>query len=162
MRIYWEKTVKIVSASGPPPLNPLLPSAAGGSASDPRFVTPAYYYNIVESFSAKCILFISKKEPSNYSKCFAFASSALLHLYFNSNSQSFVEGVQEYFLPQGAGYPSYATEQESSFEIQERSSSGKYQTPHTSAPEMGKTRSWIGVGVWRFFRIRSGVGVRFL
>jgi len=47
-----------------------------------------------------------KKEPSNYSKCFAFASSALLHLHFNSNSVSFVE---EYFLPQGAGYPSYAT-----------------------------------------------------
>jgi len=41
----------------------------------------------------------------------AFASSALLHLFFNSNSGSFVEGgAQEYFLPQGAGYPySYAT-----------------------------------------------------
>jgi len=37
--------------------------------------------------------FISlKKETSNYSKCSAFASSALLHLYSNSNSVSFVEG----------------------------------------------------------------------
>jgi len=33
-----------------------------------------------------------KKEPSNYSKCSAFASSALLYLSFNSNSISFVEG----------------------------------------------------------------------
>jgi len=43
-----------------------------------------------------------KKEPSNYSKCSAFASSSLLHLFFNSNSVSFVErGAQEYFLPKG-------------------------------------------------------------
>jgi len=55
-----------------------------------------------------------KKKPSNYSKCSAFASSALLHLYFNSNSASFIEGgAQEYFLPQGAGYPSYALHIES-------------------------------------------------
>jgi len=32
------------------------------------------------------------KESSNYSKCSAFACSALLHLSFNSNSVSFVEG----------------------------------------------------------------------
>jgi len=50
-----------------------------------------------------------KKEPSNYSKCSAFASSALLHLFFNSNS-----GAQEYFLPQGAGYPSYVIDLEGS------------------------------------------------
>jgi len=51
----------------------------------------------------------AEKEPSNYYKCFSFAS-VLLHLFFNSNTVSFVEeGVQEYFLPQGARYPSYAT-----------------------------------------------------
>jgi len=33
-----------------------------------------------------------KKEPSNYSKYSAFASFALLHLFFNSNSVNFVEG----------------------------------------------------------------------
>jgi len=33
-----------------------------------------------------------KKESSNYSKYFAFASSALLNQFFNSNSVSFVEG----------------------------------------------------------------------
>jgi len=33
-----------------------------------------------------------KKEPSSYSKCSTVASSALMHLFFNSNSASFVEG----------------------------------------------------------------------
>jgi len=33
-----------------------------------------------------------KKEPSNYSKYTAFASFALLHVFFNSNSVSFVKG----------------------------------------------------------------------
>jgi len=32
-----------------------------------------------------------KKEPSNYSKYSAFASSAFLHLFFNLDSLSFVE-----------------------------------------------------------------------
>jgi len=51
-----------------------------------------------------------KKETSSYSKCSAFAYFALLHVYFCSNSASFVErGAQEYSLPQGAGYPSYDT-----------------------------------------------------
>jgi len=33
-----------------------------------------------------------KQEPNNYSKCSAFASYALLHLSFNLNFVSFVEG----------------------------------------------------------------------
>jgi len=33
-----------------------------------------------------------KKETRNCSKCSAFASSVLLHLYFNLNSVIFVEG----------------------------------------------------------------------
>jgi len=45
-----------------------------------------------------------KKETSNYSKHSAIASSALLHLFLNSNSVSFIEGrAQKYFLPQSAG-----------------------------------------------------------
>jgi len=69
MRIFWKKTVKIVSASGDPPPNPGLPPEAGGSAPDPRAVTPAYYYNIVEfDFSAKSHFIPLNKEPSNYSK----------------------------------------------------------------------------------------------
>jgi len=44
-----------------------------------------------------------KKEPSNYSKCSAFASFfAFLHLFFNSNSVSFVEdGRKNYPREQG-------------------------------------------------------------
>jgi len=63
MRIFWEKTVKIISASGAPLPNPRLPPAAGDSDTDPRVVTPAYYYNFVGFVSsAKCILFSSKKK----------------------------------------------------------------------------------------------------
>jgi len=59
---FMGKTVKIVSSSGAPPPNPRLPPAAGGSASDPRLVIPACYYNSIEFVSsAKCILFRSKK-----------------------------------------------------------------------------------------------------
>jgi len=36
--------------------------------------------------------------------------SHFLHLLFALNFVVFVEGGQEYFLPQGAGYPSYATD----------------------------------------------------
>jgi len=45
-----------------------------------------------------------KKETSNYSNCSAFASSALLHLLFNSNSVSFVEGERKnIFCPRAQG-----------------------------------------------------------
>jgi len=41
-----------------------------------------------------------KKEPSSYSKCSAFVSSALLHLFFNANFVSFVEwGRKNIFCP---------------------------------------------------------------
>jgi len=52
-----------------------------------------------------------KKEQNNISKCSVFASSALLYLFFTSNFAVFVdgEGAKEYFLPQGAEYPSYAS-----------------------------------------------------
>jgi len=93
MRIFLEKTVKFVSAAGAPPPNPRLPPAAGSSAPNPRVVTPTYYYNFVEFiFSWKMRFIPLKKETSNYSKCSAFASFALFHLFFNSSSLSFVEG----------------------------------------------------------------------
>jgi len=60
MRIFWEKTIKIVSASGDPPPNPRLPPAAPHP--DSRVVTPSYYYNFVKFVSsAKCILFAQKR-----------------------------------------------------------------------------------------------------
>jgi len=90
MRIFFlEKTAKIVSASGAPPLNPHFLRRLGSSPSDSRDVIPAYYYNFVEFVSsAKCI----QKRTKNYSKCSAFACSVLLHVSFNLNSVSFVEG----------------------------------------------------------------------
>jgi len=52
MRIFGKKTVKIASAS-------LLPPP------DPRFVTSAYYYNLVEFVSsAKCILIAENKRTN--------------------------------------------------------------------------------------------------
>jgi len=42
-----------------------------------------------------------KKETSIY-RCSAFASSVLLHLFFNSNSVSFVEGRRENISCPGA------------------------------------------------------------
>jgi len=35
MSIFWNKNVKIISASGAPPPNPRWPPAAGGSAPRP-------------------------------------------------------------------------------------------------------------------------------
>jgi len=48
--------------------------------------------------------FYFAKKSSNYSKCSAFASFALLHLFFNSNSISFVEGRRKnIFCPRAQG-----------------------------------------------------------
>jgi len=45
-----------------------------------------------------------KKETNNYSKCSAFASSAHLHLFFKSNSVTFVEGGRKnIFCPRAQG-----------------------------------------------------------
>jgi len=61
------------------------------AGSAPRVNTPAYYYNFFEFvFSAKCVLVLSEKEQNKYSRCSAFASSALLHIFFNSNPVDFV------------------------------------------------------------------------
>jgi len=78
MSIFWEKTVKVVSASEPPPPNPcLLPAAA-----DPRVVTPAYYYNFVEFVSsAKCAFFRSKKNKKLQHLMFCFCLLLLPHFF---------------------------------------------------------------------------------
>jgi len=95
--IFMEKSVKIASASGALHPNPRLPPAAGGSAPSPRVVTPASYcYNFVESVSStKCVCNLQKKKKNNYIKCSAFASFALLHLLFTSNSVVCVDGERK-------------------------------------------------------------------
>jgi len=51
------------------------------------------------------MLFITlKKEQNNFSKCFAFASSAFCTYIFSTCNFCWL-GTQEYFLPQGAGDP---------------------------------------------------------
>jgi len=56
------------------------------------------------------LLLLSKPNKIAYSKVSAFASSALyLHLFFHFKLCSFCsQEVQEYFMPQGAEYRSYA------------------------------------------------------
>jgi len=49
-----------------------------------------------------------EKEQNNCSKYSAFASFALLYLFFNSNSVFFVGAVAKIFLAPGAGCLSYA------------------------------------------------------
>jgi len=94
MRIFWEKTVKIVSASRAEPPNPRLPPAAGGS--DPRVVIPAYYYNLVEFVSsAKCILFRSKKKQVTTANVLPLLLLHFCTYFCNSNSVSFVEGERK-------------------------------------------------------------------
>jgi len=50
-----------------------------------------------------------KKEQNNFGKYSAFDFTLLTYVFFTSNSAVFADGVQEYFFPQEAGYPSYAT-----------------------------------------------------
>jgi len=55
-----------------------------------------------------------KKGTSYYSKYTAIASSAFLHLFFNSNSVSFVEGgARIFFAPERRVPYSYATAHQS-------------------------------------------------
>jgi len=70
MRILGEKTVKIVSACS--------------ASRPPRFYSPPTIRptTLSSSFLVVNAFYSPQKDPSNYSKCFAFASSALLHLFF--------------------------------------------------------------------------------
>jgi len=91
MRVFGKnyKNRRRAWGSDPEPL--LLPEAKGSET--PGVVTLAYCYNSVEFVSiAKCAFIAIEKEQNNYSKCSAFASSRLLHLFFNSNSIVFVGG----------------------------------------------------------------------
>jgi len=92
MRIFG-KNCKIASASGTPPPNHRLSPAAGELRPRPQRFFSAYYYNVIEfDFSVKIRFSSLKNGPNNYRICSTFASSAVLHLFFTSNSVDFVDG----------------------------------------------------------------------
>jgi len=91
---FLEKTVKNRLVSEPP--NPRLPPSAEGSAHR----SPRCNFCLLLQFCpvhfgsakiVKCVLLPSKKEQNNCSKCSVFASFALFHLFFTSNSIRFVD-----------------------------------------------------------------------
>jgi len=86
---FWRKIVTIASALGDPPPNPRLPPG-------PRCFAPS-------PFLAQIMRFITLKK--NYSKCSAFAFSALLHLFFTSNSVFLLTEGARIFLAPGRRVP---------------------------------------------------------
>jgi len=112
MLIFWKKNCKSrLSVGGSAHETPF---ASGGwdLPPDPHVVTPAYYYNFVEIVSSAKMRFITLlKDQNNYSIRSAFASSALMHLFFTSNSVVFVDGESKNVsCPRAQGNPSYATD----------------------------------------------------
>jgi len=89
---FLEKAVKnclSVGGSAPEP-----PFASGGWGLRPQI--PALLLSpTITSLSSSCLalnaFYYPKKDQNNYSKCFVFASSALLHLFFTSNSVDFID-----------------------------------------------------------------------
>jgi len=102
MRIFWEKNCRLASPPNPRLIVSLRPQTP--------VVTPVYYYNFVEFVSsAKCILFRSKNNQVTTIFCLSFFR--IFAPIFSFKLCKFCwRGAQEYILPQGAGYPSYATE----------------------------------------------------
>jgi len=60
-------------------------------------------------FSTKCVLLPSKKNKISTVNVLLLQLPQLSHLFFISNYVILLTEAQEYFLPQEAGYPSYAT-----------------------------------------------------
>jgi len=103
---FWEKNCKSrlrVEGSAPEP-----PFASGGWEPRPQtsaLLLPHTITTLLSLFLMLNAFYSAEKETSNYYKCSAFASSALLHLFFNSNSVSFVEGGARIFLAPGSRVP---------------------------------------------------------
>jgi len=61
MRIFWNKNVKITSASGATLLNPHFPPAAWGSAPDPTLILLLTIENLSISFLALSAFYYPQK-----------------------------------------------------------------------------------------------------
>jgi len=93
MRIFWKNCKNRLSDGGSPPSNPSV-------------MTLTYYYNLVVFISSELNAFYyQKKEQNNCRKFSAFASPALFHLFFTSNSVGFVDGGARIFLTPGRRVP---------------------------------------------------------
>jgi len=99
---FGKKTVKIASASGAPPPNPVSLRRLGLRLQTPALLLLPTIAALTSSFLALLSL---KKEQNNYSKCSVFASSALLHLFFTSNSVVLLPGGARIFLDPGHRVP---------------------------------------------------------
>jgi len=80
-----KKAVKLPQCPGAPPPNPRWPPAAGHSAPRSPRCYSTYWYRFVESTFLAWTYFITSKNNTEVtnSKCYAFASSALLRLFFS-------------------------------------------------------------------------------
>jgi len=81
MRNFWEKNVKIVSASRTP--SPEPPFASSGWGLRPQTLALLLYPTItaLSSLFLVLIAFYALKKTTNYSKCSAFASSAFAPIF---------------------------------------------------------------------------------
>jgi len=107
MRYFLGKNCKNrLSVGGSAPESPF---ASGGS--DPRVVTPAYYYNFVEFISSgECILSRLKKKQVTTANVLLCVFRTFSPIIFNSNSVSFVAREHKNISCPRA-HPSYATVQ---------------------------------------------------
>jgi len=91
MSVFWKNIVKIASASGDPP------------------PVPFSRYNFIEFVSSVKCVSLTAKTDKMICACSAVTFSALLYLFFTSNSADCMTGGRKNILLQGAGYPTYAT-----------------------------------------------------
>jgi len=108
-----EKTKYRFGVGGSAPELPFASGAWGLRLQAPAVLLLSTITSLSGSFLALNAFYSpNTQEKNDHSKYCAFASFALLYLFFTSNSVVFVDGdgvAQEYFLPYSAGYPSYAT-----------------------------------------------------
>jgi len=100
MRIFWKKYKNRLSVG-----SPVCHRRLGILPPDPRFLLPPAITTVSNSFLALNMVYYPKKGQNTYSKCSAFASTALLHLFFIKNFVVFVEGSARIFLAPGRKVP---------------------------------------------------------
>jgi len=101
MRIFLKKAVKSPQRQEICPKTPRWPPALEIPPQDFRVVTLPFWYKFVEVRSSVLNLFHYLEKETVNSKSNAFASSALLRLFFTSNSAVFVGESAKIVLSSG-------------------------------------------------------------